>query len=40
MGTIIGTVRVLGGVHFIIDVIAGGLIGIISSYIGWIMKIF
>lgn len=40
IGLIIGTVRVLGGVHFPRDVIAGAIIGILSGIIGWTINIF
>lgn len=35
VGIIVGIVRVLGGVHFPRDVIAGAVIGIFLSFIGW-----
>lgn len=35
IGIIVGIVRVVGGVHFPRDVIAGALIGILCSIIGW-----
>ncbi len=35
IGVIVGLVRVLGGVHFPRDVIAGAIIGILLSFIGW-----
>lgn len=34
IGIFLGVVRVVGGVHFPIDVIAGGIIGIISGIVG------
>lgn len=40
IGLIIGIVRVLGGVHFPRDVIAGALIGVLSGIIGWNINIF
>lgn len=39
LGIIISIARVLGGVHFFIDVAAGGLLGLILSYLGWAIKI-
>lgn len=38
IGIIVGIVRVLGGVHFPRDVIAGATIGIGCSLIGWLFK--
>lgn len=38
IGIIVGIVRVLGGVHFPRDVIAGAIIGIACSIIGWLVK--
>lgn len=35
IGTIIAIVRVIGGVHFPRDVIAGALVGILFGIIGW-----
>ncbi len=40
LGIIISIARVLGGVHFFIDVAAGGLLGLILSYLGWAIRIF
>lgn len=40
IGAVIGTVRVIGGVHFPRDVIAGAVIGILSGIIGWNISIF
>ena len=40
IGIIIGLVRVLGGVHFPRDVIAGALLGILFSLIGWNFNFF
>lgn len=40
IGLIISVVRVLGGVHFPKDVIAGAIVGILSSIIGWNLPIF
>ena len=34
-GCIIALVRVLGGIHFPKDVVAGGVVGIICAIIGW-----
>lgn len=35
LGTILGIIRVIGGVHFPQDVIAGAIIGILCGIIGW-----
>lgn len=39
IGAIIAIVRVIGGVHFPRDVIAGAVIGIVFGIIGWKLKI-
>ena len=40
IGIIVSIVRVLGGVHFPRDVIAGAIIGVLFSLIGWNISIF
>ena len=39
LGSAIALIRVIGGVHFPRDVIAGALIGIIFGIIGWNLRI-
>lgn len=40
IGIVIGTMRVIGGVHFPKDVIFGAVVGILSGIVGWNINIF